>query len=86
MTDKKKPKWVKIKICMWNACIANFSNYMITRIQRDIEKFELKNIEIEETPCMWMCKKWPNAKVNNDILNYTNWNKLSEAMFKKLKK
>jgi len=77
---------MKIKICTWNACSANFSTYMVTRIKRDIEKFELNNIEIEETPCMWMCKKWPNAKVNDDILNYTNWNKLSEAVFKKLKK
>ena len=77
---------MKIKICSWNACKANFSNYMVTRIKRDIEKFKLKNIEIEETPCMWMCKKGPNAKVDNDILNYANWNKLSALMFKKIKK
>ena len=77
---------MKIKICTWAACSNNFSNYMVTRIKRDIEKFELKHIEIEETPCMWMCKKWPNAKVGDDILNYANWNKLSALMFKKIKK
>ena len=77
---------VKIKVCMWTTCKWKFSSYMITRIKRDIEKFNLKNVEIEESLCMWMCKKWPNAKVDNDVLNYTNPSKLSEAMFKKLKK
>ena len=77
---------VKIKVCMWTTCSGKFSSYIITRIKRDIEKFDLKNIEIEESPCMWMCKKWPNAKVDNDIINYANPSKVSEAMFKKIKK
>jgi len=76
---------MKIKVCMWKSCKDKFAKYMITRIKNDIEYFDLKNIEIEETPCMGQCKKWPNAKIDNNIINYANWSKLSEAMFKKIK-
>ena len=77
---------VLIKVCKGTTCSDKFSNYIITRIKRDIEKFDLKNIEIEESACMGMCKKWPNTKVDGDIMNYANPSKVSEAMFKKLKK
>ena len=78
---------MKIKVCQWWACKANFASYIITRIKRDIEKFDLKNIEIEETLCMWMCKQGPNVKIDNDqIINNANPSKISELMFKKLKK
>ncbi len=77
---------MKIKVCMWSACKDNFSQYIITRIKRDIEKYDLQHIEIEESPCMWMCKKWPNTKIDKDIINYANGAKVSEAMFKKIKK
>ena len=77
---------MKIKVCNWSACKDKFASYIITRIKRDIEKFELKNIEIEESPCMGMCKQWPNVKIENDVINYANWAKVSEAIFKKLKK
>lgn len=75
-----------IKVCCWNTCSGKFSKYMIARVKNDIEHFDLKNIEIEESKCMWQCKKWPNAKINDEIINFANGAKLSEAMFKKLKK
>lgn len=77
---------MKIKVCQWTTCKDKFAKYMITRIKRDIEKFDLKHIEIEETPCMWMCKDWPNAMIDKDVINHANPSKLSEAMFKKLNK
>jgi len=74
-----------IKVCNWNACKNKFSSYMITRIKRDIEKYNLKNVEIEKSSCMWKCTKSPNAKIDNETINYANPCKLSGAMFKKLK-
>ena len=75
-----------IKVCCGGSCKGRFSNYMITRIKNDINHFNLKDIEIEESKCMWQCKKWPNAKINEEIVNFCNGSKLSEIMFKKLKK
>lgn len=75
-----------VKICLWNSCKSKFSNYMVSRIKRDIEHFDLKNIQIEESKCMWQCKDWPNAKINKQVINFCNGSKLSQNMFKKLKK
>jgi hypothetical protein len=33
-------------------CSERFSEYIITRIKNDETRFNLKDIEIEETPCM----------------------------------
>lgn len=76
---------LQIKVCTWIACLNNFSNYITIRIKRDIEKFDLKNINIEKSNCMGMCKKWPNVKIDNKIMKYTNASKVSEAIFKKIK-
>ena len=74
---------MKVKVCMWTACSAKFSKYITTRIKRDIEKFDLKDIEIEETACMWMCDKGPNVKIDNDIINKADPIKISERILKK---
>ena len=77
---------MKIKVCTWTNCSKKFSKYIIKRLKADIEKFNLKNIEIEESHCMWMCSIWPNIKIDSDIINKANPIKASEAMFKRLKK
>lgn len=76
---------MKIKICNWKACQERFSSYIKTRLLNDKEKFDLKDLEIEETPCMWNCKKWPNIKIDNELFHYMNPAKASELLFKKLK-
>jgi NADH:ubiquinone oxidoreductase subunit E len=43
---------MKIQVCTGASCKAKFSDYIIKRIERDIEKFDLKNIEIEKVNCM----------------------------------
>jgi len=75
---------MKIKVCTWSACKDKFSEYIIKRIKNDIEFYNLKNIEIEESPCMWMCNKSPNIKIDNDVINYANPLKISDLMLKKL--
>ncbi len=76
---------MEIKICNWKACKERFCSYIKTRLENDIKKFELKNIEITESPCMWECKIWPNIKINWEKHNKVSPTKASELLFKKLK-
>ncbi len=76
---------MEIKICNWKACQENFSSYIKIRLENDIKKFELKNIELKEAPCMGDCKIWPNIKINWEKFNKVNPTKASELLFKKLK-
>ena len=71
---------MKIQVCMWKTCKSNFAEYIIKRLKWDIERLDLKNIEIEESMCMGMCKKWPNVKMGNDIINYAEPAKISDRM------
>jgi len=71
---------MKIQVCCWKTCKSNFSEYITRRLKADIERLDLKNIEIEETMCMWMCKKWPNVKINDDIINYAEPARISDIV------
>jgi len=77
---------MKIKVCMWSACKDRFAEYIITRLKNDKERFNLKELDIEESLCMWACKKWPNISIDRDIKNYINPAKASEFAFWKVKK
>ena len=69
---------MKIEVCCWKTCKEKFGDYIITRVEWDIKKYGLKNIMIEKAACMWMCKKWPNVKVDWEAINYANWAKVAE--------
>ncbi len=69
---------MKIQICFWKACMENFWEYILKRVNSDIKKYDLKNIIVEKSPCMWECKKWPNVKIDGEIINYANWAKIAE--------
>ena len=78
---------MKIKVCTWKTCKDRFSEYIITRLKNDKDRFNLNQLEIEESMCLWQCKKWPNIVVdNNDIQNYINPSKASEFLFNSNKK
>ena len=74
---------MKIKVCRWKTCKDRFSDYIITRLDNDKEKFTLNKLKTEESLCMWQCKKWPNIDVDWDIKNYMNPAKASEFAFNK---
>ena len=71
---------------MWSSCKDRFAEYIITRLKNDKERFNLGNLEIEESLCMWECKKWPNINVDWNIHNYMNPAKSSEFLFWWVKK
>ena len=77
---------MKVNICWWKLCSSNFSNYIIKRVEWDVERLWLKKIEIEEAMCMGMCKKWPNVKFDEEVMNYAEPAKVSERMIKWPKK
>lgn len=77
---------MKIRVCRWKSCSEKFSNYIITRIENDKKRFNLKDIEIEETLCMWKCSEWPNVFIDNEFHNKCNPLKISELIFKKIKR
>ena len=61
---------MKIKICTWSTCKDRFSEYIITRLKNDKERFNLDSIEFEECLCLWQCQQWPNIVVDWYIKNY----------------
>jgi len=75
---------MKIKICTWPACKEKYSEYIVKRIKNDIEFFNLENVIVEESPCMWLCDKWPNVQIDKEIFNNANPLKISDIMLRKL--
>jgi len=73
-------KIMKIQVCSWKMCKTNFSEYITRRLKWDIERLKLDNIEIEESMCMWMCRKWPNVKIDGEIINYAEPAKVSDRV------
>jgi len=44
---------MKIQVCTWRSCKWNFSEYIIKRLEGDIQKHDLKNIILEKCMCLW---------------------------------
>lgn len=74
---------MKVQVCTGKSCKARFSNYIITRIEND-KKFysDWKEVEVIEEKCMGNCKKGPNIKLKNQIINYASPAKTSEILIK----
>lgn len=77
---------MKVKVCTWKMCSERFSPYILTRLENDKKTFNLNNLEIESSLCMWKCKVWPNVMIENECASKMNPFKTSELVFKKLKK
>lgn len=69
---------MKINVCKWKSCENRFGWYILTRLLNDKTRFNLKNLIIEETTCMWLCEKWPNISIDWEIKNYMTPVKASE--------
>lgn len=77
---------MKISVCKWKMCSDKFSSYILTRIMNDKKRFNLNNLIIEESECLWQCEKWPNVKVDWDIRHYVTPSKASEYVLHNNKK
>lgn len=77
---------MRVKICVCKKCKEKFCDYIIERLKRDIEKFNLEKLEIEEVDSwLWDCDKWPIIKIDKQVLEYANPIKASDWILKKLK-
>ncbi len=76
---------MKIKVCTWKMCSERFSSYIIDRLKNDKDRFNLDTLEIEESLCMWECKKWPNVVIDWEKHNSCSPTKVSDILFKKIK-
>lgn len=74
---------MKIKICKWKACKNKFCSYIEDRLLAEKERFKL-DIEVEDAPCMWKCKIWPNIKIEKEEVNKVDPIKASNLVKKKL--
>ena len=63
---------MKISVCTWQSCKGRFSEYIITRLKNDKERFNLSSLIIEENPCIWNCHAWPSILVDGDVRPYMN--------------
>jgi NADH:ubiquinone oxidoreductase subunit E len=75
---------MKVQVCQGKSCKDRFSKYIITRLENDTKFYQWKNVEVIEEMCMNHCKKWPNIKIKNQVINYTNPAKASELVAKGL--
>lgn len=76
---------MKVDVCTWKSCWWKFSKYILTRLTNDIKFCNWKNIELQETLCMWQCKKWVNIKIDNQIHNYIQPAKASDLVSQRVK-
>jgi len=76
---------MKIRICCCQKCKNNFSNFIKQRLENDIKRFNLKDVEIEDAWCFWLCKKWPIIEINGEIIQRVTPIIASKKMFEKLK-
>ena len=57
---------MKIQVCTWNKCRANFSEYIIKRLESDKKFYNYDNVIIENCLCSSNCTKWP--------ITFFDWN------------
>ena len=53
---------MKIQVCMWNWCKKRYSEYILKRLENDVERFDMKNVNLSTCACCWKCEEWPVVK------------------------
>lgn len=75
---------MKVQVCMGKSCKEKYSEYILKRLERDKERFNLTNVIITTCACIDGCKKWPNVMFDKHI----EWNmtptKASKMMMNKI--
>ncbi len=76
---------MKIQVCMWNGCKEKYSEYILQRLERDKERFDLSNVIISTYACLDNCKQWPVVMFDKHIEGYMTPTKASKMMMDKIK-
>lgn len=75
---------MKIQVCTWKICKERWSEYILKRLERDKEKFELDNVLVHNCACMWHCKEWPNVMFDKHVEHHMDPSKASKMMMDKI--
>lgn len=75
---------MKIQVCMGKSCKERYSEYILQRLERDKERFNLNNVIITTCACLDNCKKWPNVIFDKHIEGNMTPTKASKMMMNKI--
>lgn len=75
---------MKIQVCMWKSCKEKYSEYILQRLERDKERFNLNNVIITTCSCLWKCDKWPSVMFDKHIEWHMSPTKASRMMMNKI--
>lgn len=73
---------MQVQVCSGKSCSGKFSSYITTRLKNDILFYDMGNVEVIESSCMWQCKKSPNIRYKSVIHSYMNPARASELIQK----
>lgn len=76
---------MKVQVCNWKSCKSRFSEYILKRLESDKQKFSLETLNVENCPCMGLCKDWPNISIDWKVENHSEWARISKIVLEKLK-
>ncbi|NDK09085.1 hypothetical protein EOM39_07665 [Candidatus Gracilibacteria bacterium] len=75
---------MKIQVCMGKSCKEKYSEYILKRLERDKERFNLNNVIITTCACIDGCKKGPNVMFDKHIEGNMTPTKASKMMMNKI--
>lgn len=77
---------MKIEVCTGKSCKGRFSEYILTRIKNDVEKYGISSLEYGPCPCTGNCQKGPNVIFDGKREEYMNPAKVSKKFLDAIKK
>lgn len=75
---------MKVKVCTGDSCKNRFSEYIVERLENDIEFNNFDNLEVEKCTCLWNCYKWPSILIDWKIEEKISPSKASELVMNKI--
>ncbi|MDD3303005.1 MAG: (2Fe-2S) ferredoxin domain-containing protein [Candidatus Gracilibacteria bacterium] len=74
---------MKIQVCMGRNCKDKYSEYILQRLERDKERFELNNVIVSGCSCLGKCEKGPTVMFDKHIEGNMTPTKASKMMMNK---
>lgn len=63
---------MKIQVCTGKTCSERYSQYILTRLEKEKSLFALDNLIVEACPCTGNCKDGPNILVDGKLEIHCN--------------
>jgi NADH:ubiquinone oxidoreductase subunit E len=66
--------------CMGSSCFARGNGEMLTRVQDFLIANDIKSLKVKGALCCDNCRKGPNILLNNNPLDYNNFEELKQII------